>query len=93
MPAGKELRLAARNTLLAQRFARADAAKQPVPWAHLLWWEIDASEAPTALPPHDIPIIVYRPDSKNATIDESRRACDRLQADVASLGDLSGYVC
>jgi hypothetical protein len=93
VPVGKELRLAVRNTLLAQRVAGAQVL--PVgfcPWAHLLWWHVDIPvTAVTALPRHDLPIIVYRPRTKTATIFELRRACDRLQADVALLGDFAGY--
>jgi hypothetical protein len=90
-PAGKELRLAARNTLLAQNLAAADTPVAPSAWAHLLWWQVDADKTPAAAPSHNLPIIAYRPTSKNATIEERRRACDRLQADLAPLGDFAGY--
>lgn len=90
--AGNELRLSARNTLLAQNVAAADTPVAPSAWAHLLWWQLDADKTPPPAPSHDMPIIAYRPTSENATIEESRRACDRLQADLAPLGDFAGYV-
>jgi hypothetical protein len=89
---GKELRLAARNTLLAQNLAGIHSLSAPALWAHLLWWQIDAGKVPARTPAQDLPIIVYRPAFENATIEESRRACDRLQAELAPLGDFAGYV-
>jgi hypothetical protein len=91
--AGKELRLAARNTLLAQQVNQSGRVSAPTPWAHLLWWQIENESIPAPTLADNMPIIAYRPTSKNATIEESRRACDRLQADLAPLGDFAGYVC
>jgi hypothetical protein len=92
VPAGKELRQGARNTLLAQRIA-AGTSFARASWAHLLWWQIDATTIPAAATAHNLPIIAYRRTANNATINEARRACDRLQADLAPLGDFAGYVC
>ena len=91
LPAGKEHRLAARNILLARSVTTADLHLTPAPWAHLLWWQIDAANAPTAAPSLHLPIIAYRRTSKNTTIELGRRGCDRLQADLAPLGDFAGY--
>jgi hypothetical protein len=91
--AGNELRLTARGTLLAQHVASADSLFDPAPWAHLFWWQIDAGTAPAETPPQDMPIIVYRPAPENATIEEGRSACDRLQAELAPVGDFAGYFC
>jgi hypothetical protein len=90
--AGPELRAAARGMLLAQHVTSAGAYFAPAPWAHLLWWPID-EQTPAGTPSHDLPILVYRPARENATIEESRRACDRLQAELATLGDFAGYFC
>jgi hypothetical protein len=91
--AGKELRLAARNTLLAQQVNQSGRVSAPAPWAHLLWWQIENESISTPTLADNMPIIAYRPTSKNATIEESRRACDRLQADLSPLGDFAGYIC
>jgi hypothetical protein len=90
--AGKDLRLAARNVLLAQSVASVDPSFAPASWARLLWWQIEAA-TPVPAPSRHIPVIAYRPTTKNATIELGRRACDRLQADLAPLGDFAGYVC
>ena len=91
VPAGKELRLAARNTLLAQRLT-TDAASDPAsiaPWAHVLWWEISTAES-IVRPPH-MPVVVYRAAAQAASIAQRRRLCDQLQADTAPLADFAGY--
>ena len=89
--AGKELRLVARNTLFAQDSNAVHESTELARWAHVLWWRIDSRTQFANLPTPNLPIIAYRPSSKNATIEESRRACDRLQADLAPLGDFAGY--
>jgi hypothetical protein len=91
VPAGKDLRLVARNTLLAQESNAAHESTELAPWAHLLWWRIESRTQFADLPARNLPIIAYRPISKNATIELGRRACDRLQADLAPLGDFAGY--
>jgi hypothetical protein len=91
LPAGRELRLAARNTLLAQRIIEGNPSPTAVcPWAHLLWWEIDRSTT-TAAPPHDVPIVVYRTADQATSLAARRRACDDLQVNLAPLGDFAGY--
>jgi hypothetical protein len=79
---------AARNSLLAQRITARTTDVQS--WARIAWCEIGSSGA---VPPtlRDLPIIVYRPAAQNTTIEEARRQCDRLQADLADLGDFAGY--
>jgi hypothetical protein len=91
VPAGNEPHLATRNTLLAQNVAATDTPVAPASWAHLLWWQIEPDKTPPAAASRNMPVIAYRPTSENATIKESRRACDRLQADLAPLGNFAGY--
>jgi hypothetical protein len=88
--AGKELRLAARGTLLAQQCTSSDSFSAPAPWAHLLWWQVE-DQISARKPTHDVPIVVYLSAPEKATIEEGRRACDRLQAELAPLGDFAGY--
>jgi hypothetical protein len=90
LSASKELRQAARNTLFAENVVVSGPAFKPAPWSHLLWCPIGNGATP-AVVYGDMPIIAYRPTSENATIELGRRACDRLQADLATLGDYAGY--
>ncbi len=90
--AGNELRLVARNTLLAQRFTEADVANAPLrPWAHLVWWELAAGQSPLAHLPQNVPVVVFRPGSEAGAIGERRQNCDQLQADLAPQADFAGY--
>ena len=90
--ADKGLRLAARNTLLAQRFSGAEISTAPLrPWAHLSWWELETGQAPMGRPPHDAPVVVFCPHSDKAAIRERRQNCDYLQADLAPVADFAGY--
>ena len=90
--AGKGLRLAARNTLLAQRFIAAEISTATIsPWAHLVWRELEPGQVPTGRLPHDLPVVVFCPDSDQAGILEKRRNCDHLQAHLAPLADFAGY--
>ncbi len=92
IPAGKELRLAARNTLLAQRMEHCFApAAELRPWANLLWYELGPDESIEALRPTKQPLIVFRPQPDSEDIARRRKNCDRLQADLAPLGDFAGY--
>jgi len=86
---GSELRAAARNTLLAARLTGAVPAKPP-PWADCILWQIDRG-APATRPDCDLPVLAYRPAESHGTIEQGRAACDRLQADLAPLGDFAGY--
>ena len=91
--AGKELRLAARTMLLAQRITGADASATSLSsWAHLLWCVAGREEAAIISPPRILPVIVCRPAAEAATIAERRRNCDHLQADLVPLGDFAGYL-
>lgn len=89
VPFAKKLRLAARNTLLAQR-ATSVLPPSLAAWAHVAWWEIDDPHEHRSSPPN-VPIVVYREARETTTIGEGRRACDRLQAELADLGDFAGY--
>jgi hypothetical protein len=91
VPAGKELRLAARNTLLAQACTTAAAAAELKPWADVLWCEIAQSVSPIDHSAARLPVIVYRPMLETETISHRRESCDRLQADLAPLGDFTGF--
>lgn len=92
VPACKDLQRAARNTLLAQRVTSGELSATSLrPWADLLWWEVSRVEAAIVCPSHNLPLIVYRPAAEAATIAERRLNCDRLQAELAPLGDFAGY--
>ena len=83
-----ELRSAAKNTLLAARIL--DVAHKPPAWADCILWQIDHG-VPATRPQFDVPVLAYRPTEPHGTIEQGRAACDRLQADLAPLGDFAGY--
>jgi hypothetical protein len=92
IPAGKELRRVARNTLLAQRFVAAEISTATrTPWAHLVWWELETGNKPCAQFPDDVPVVVFCPTPSTAILAERRTGCDRLQAELAEVGDFAGY--
>ena len=87
---GSDLRRLARNTLFAQR-CRGTESFIECPWAHVVWWEIDTIDSNLQPPTANLTIIVYHRGEAHATIQDGRAACDRLQAQVADLGDFAGY--
>jgi hypothetical protein len=87
---GNELRRLARNTLFAQCCTDANSFV-PRPWAHLIWWQVELVDEIRKPPPTDLPIILYHCRETHATIQNGRAACDRLQAQLADVGDFAGY--
>ncbi len=85
-----DLRRLARNTLFAQR-CRGTELFIECPWAHVVWWEIETIDSNLRPPATDRPVIVYCRREGYATIQEGRAACDRVQAQLAELGDFAGY--
>ena len=39
-----------------------------------------------------LPVVVFRPLERQCSVDEARAACDRLQRDLAPLGQYAGYI-
>jgi hypothetical protein len=90
--AGEELRRAAPNALFAQRFVPGTrSVVERRPWADLLWWEIGHGELFQMPAVEDEPTIVFRAMSEAEPIPIRRKNCDRLQADLAGIGDFAGY--
>jgi hypothetical protein len=92
LPIGRELRTAARNTLFAVR-VDTEAATVALPnWAQLAVCDCDVLK-PIATTASDrgIPIFAVRRLPKLIGIADSRAACDRLQFDLAPIGDFAGY--
>ncbi len=89
LPAGCDFdtRAAAHNMLLVERLGGA----QPSPWADALICELAAGHA-WSLPESSLPIIAERRQGATA-VREGRAACDRLQAELATVGLLAGYIC
>lgn len=87
-----ELRAAAPNLLLAQRIDR-DEIIELADWAHVAF--CDASHVAAlrnASQGSPLPIVAQRRLNGDFTLVAARRECDRLQRDLAPLGDLAGYV-
>jgi hypothetical protein len=91
VPATIEPRQVAPNLLLA---APADAHNLPVPtWAHLIWAAAhDSDDIAMLKASWHLPIIAVRPLPHRLPIEEARAECDRLQRDLAPIGQFAGYV-
>ena len=88
----KELRVAARNLLLAQHFP-AGSPIDLAPWAHLAWCEIgDELDFARQAVRCTAPIVAQRGLVAAANLPEARRHCDMLQRELAVHGDFAGYV-
>jgi hypothetical protein len=90
-PADFDPRLLARNLLYATRF-RADKPLGLSTWAHVLWYEIDGEPASARCAEFPRPSLVVRRLPAQTDIPTARSACDRLQSELAPLGDFAGYV-
>jgi hypothetical protein len=87
-----EAREAARNLVLAQVIL-ADEPVQLAEWAQLAVVEVaELSALADKIADCNLPIVAYRPELNPTSIDAARAACDRLQRDLAPLGDFAGYV-
>jgi hypothetical protein len=93
LPADFQRAAAAPNLLLAQPLASGEPALLHS-WADLAWVAAEDVREFTRLASaiDHIPIIAVRPLSAPLPIDESRAACDRLQRDLAPIGQFAGYV-
>jgi hypothetical protein len=86
------LRRAAPNILLAQRFGPGEPVL-PAPWAHVALCEVgDALELPAPVADGRGPTIVLRRACPQSNVSQARSLCDRLQRDMASIGDFAGYL-
>jgi hypothetical protein len=87
-PMDSAIRAAARNLLFAAKFA-ADEPIVPPAWAQVALCDINIDNA-QAVGDCPLPTIIRR--SESTGIREARAACDRLQYDLASIGDFAGYL-
>ncbi len=90
-PADFDPRPLARNLLFAVHY-RADKPLGSSTWPHVLWCEIEGEHAPAQCAGSLRPIIAFRRLPDQAEIPTGRSACDRLQLELAPLGDFAGYV-
>jgi len=96
-------RAAARSTLFAVTWPRLSETRsaslgEPRPravpdWAQLAICPVESTDYfAAAVRDCQLPVIAVRQISPNASIPQARAACDRLQFDLASLGDFAGYL-
>jgi hypothetical protein len=84
-----EVRLAVPNLLLAQH---CNGDQPLASWAHAAWIEANSpDEFSRIVRDVALPVVVARPETFSS-IGEARDACDRLQADLAPVGQFAGYV-
>ncbi|HKD35358.1 MAG TPA: hypothetical protein VKB78_01115 [Pirellulales bacterium] len=82
---------AARNTPLATRLDAETSSPLPA-WVQLAIFDIPQSDSSIpSLSGITIPIIAVRRLPHHESIATARAACDRLQFDLASIGDFGGY--
>jgi hypothetical protein len=80
------------NRLLAQPVATASEFAVR-PWANLLWADAtEHVELAKLRSISDLPIVAVRRLTSALALDEARTACDRLQRDLAPVGQFAGYV-
>jgi hypothetical protein len=86
------VRSAAKNLLFAARFA-ADAPIVPPHWAQVLLCDVNA-ENQMPIGACQLPILARRRalPAGSVVIGKARAACDRLQYDLAPVGDFAGYL-
>lgn len=80
------------NLLLAQRL---DDAQDPqiAAWADLAFAAADDADSFARLAAAaSVPVVAMRPLAQPLPLDVARAACDRLQRDLAPIGQLAGYV-
>ena len=100
---GPEHRAAARNTLFAVTWprlseTRAASLGEPRPRAVPDWAQLAICSAVSidffaaAIRDCQLPVTAVRQISPNASIPQARSACDRLQFDLAPVGQFAGYL-
>jgi hypothetical protein len=82
------IRDAARNLLFAAKIA-ADGPIVPPPWAQVILCDVHAENAQRL---GDCPLPILARRRAPTDINSARAACDRLQYDLASVGDFAGYL-
>lgn len=90
LPAGFD-RSAAPNLLLAQLLGRDDPLAIDS-WADLLIIAAEAREHLAAAAAMNKPVIVSRSLAAPVDLREARAACDKLQRDLAPIGQFAGYI-
>ena len=102
-PDRAEHRAAARNTLFAVTWPRLSETRaaslgetrpRAVPdWAQLaICSAVSIDFFAAAIRDCQLPVIAVRQISPNASIPQARAACDRLQFDLAPIGQFAGYL-
>jgi hypothetical protein len=87
-PLPGDIRLFVPNLLLAQRVSQ----EHPLaPWPHVAWMDVDSGDFAADVRTLELPIIAVR-RGQFSSLADARTACDTLQADLAPLGQLAGYV-
>jgi hypothetical protein len=78
--------------LLAQRFD-AEARVVPAAWADAVAVEVgEVGQFPARVANCPLAIIACRTSGSYASVAAGRAECDRLQRDLAGLGDWAGYI-
>lgn len=90
-PRDADLRGLPQNAVLACRLPAREAL-QPTPWADALAVDVNPAEPLEGLVRSVLPVLVIRREGRVESIGAGRRRCDRLQRDLAPLGQFAGYI-
>jgi hypothetical protein len=86
------LKQVSHNVILAQRFAPSEPIR-PTSWAQAVICELSTTgEYSSRLSDCSLPMIIHRPAGALESVAAGRAACDRLQRDLAPIGQFAGYI-
>ena len=86
------LRQLGHNAVLAQRVV-VGTPLRPADWAEAVICELPAGEQlPTSYADCPLPIIIHCPAGAIDSVAKGRAACDRLQRELAPIGQFAGYI-
>lgn len=90
-PLGVEIRRRAPNVLLGQRTTLGAIDKSE--WPHVAICDAsDLAQYSGCAQPTELPVIAERRLAQSLSPDQARTECDRLQSDLADIGDFAGYM-
>jgi hypothetical protein len=86
-----EPRQVGHNALVAQRISAGEPVSAAA-WANCLIREVSPGDGSNSIAESRLPVIVHRPAGALDSVAAGRAACDRLQHELAPLGQFAGYI-
>ena len=89
---GESIRRPRSGVLLAQR-VRGGGSFDMRPWADVIVCDLSRADADEFdISEVNCPVLMYRGDESSSSPQQARAACDRLQRDLAPVGQFAGYL-